>query len=152
MRSAINVTDCVPFKNQNAETEFKSKFMENIEEVVAARKASNKSTLQYRRLKRYDQLRLSDKKKLILPVSDQIADVKSFVTNDDLFDVIHNAHRECGHGGRDRMIKALGNKYVKFNQMSKICQVCQEKRNQPKKGLRLFKELDSRGQVDLINM
>lgn len=83
-----------------------------IKEVEEAKQVAKKTTLQYRRLKRYDVLLVGGIKKLILPLSAQVTEVKYFVPNEELFEVLDNAHKECGHAGRDIMIKALSNKLL----------------------------------------
>lgn len=91
--------------------ETRQKYEELISEVESAKEAQKKTSLQYRRLKRYDILHVGDMKKLIMPLSDKM-NVQYYVTDDELFDVINSAHRECGHGDRDRTLKALRNKYA----------------------------------------
>ena len=101
-----------------------------INEVESAKQARKKTILQYRRLKRYDVLRVGDVKKLIMPLSDNM-NVRYYVT-DELFDVIKSAHRECGHGDRDRTLKVLRNKYANvtkecINIYLDLCVPCQKK-------------------------
>lgn len=38
--------------------------------------------------------------------------MKYFVTNDEIFDVIHNAHVSVGHGGRTKTLKEVNKKYI----------------------------------------
>lgn len=136
------------------------KYEELISEVESAKQARKKTTLQYRRLKRYDVLSVGDVKKLIMPLSDNM-NVQYYVTDDELFDVIKSAHRECGHGGRDRTLKVLRNKYANvtkecINFYLDLCVPCQKKKTHTKKKLvvkpLLFKETHARAQVDLIDM
>jgi len=50
------------------------------------------------------------KTKLIFPVKDDNV-VLYYVLTSELFDILQATHVSIGHGGRDRMIKELGNKY-----------------------------------------
>lgn len=77
-------------------------------------------------------------KKLILPLSAQVTEVKYFVPNEELFEVLDNAHKECGHAGRDIMIKALSNKYANVTRECStlylgLCEACHKKKKHPKK-------------------
>jgi hypothetical protein len=47
-------------------------------------------------------LKVSDVNKLIIPVSEN-NEIKYYVHNEELFDVIHVVHLSIGHGGRNRM-------------------------------------------------
>ncbi|XP_043471318.1 KRAB-A domain-containing protein 2-like [Leptopilina heterotoma] len=130
-------------------------------EVEEAKRKTKKSSLDYRRLNRFEVLCIGGCKKLIKPVIDESADIKYYVTKCELFNVMYDAHINCGHGGRNRMEKALLAKYanicrkiiVKF---INLCVVCEKKKNHPKKGLvvkpLLFREINLRAQVDLIDM
>jgi len=140
--------------------ETRQKYEELISEVEFAKKVKKKTSLQYRRLKRYDVLCVGNVKKLITPLSNKM-NTQYYVTDDELFDVIDSAHRECGHGGRDRTVKVLRNKYANvtkecINLYLDLCVPCQKKKSCPKKGLvvkpLLFTEIQARAQVDLIDM
>ena len=75
---------------------------------------------------------------------------------------INEAHIETGHGGRDRMLKHLGQKYANITAdavelFKSYCRVCQEKKKRPKTTgviIRpiLSSEFNSRSQVDLVDM
>jgi len=56
----------------------------------------------YKLLKKYDVLKVAVINKLIVPLSDN-NEIKYYVHNEELFDVIHNIHLSIGHGGRNRM-------------------------------------------------
>ena len=51
-------------------------------------------------------------KKLIVPLRVGKPNIKYYVINDEIFDVINTAHIKCGHGGRNRLEKALFVKYA----------------------------------------
>jgi hypothetical protein len=84
-----------------------------------------------------------------------------YVTFDELFNVIHEAHTVVGHVGRTRMIKDLNRKYKNVSVESivtylRLLEPCQKKQKTPKKGIIvkpiLHNEINSRCQVDLIDM
>ena len=115
----------------------------------------------YALLKRFDVVRVSNVAKLIYPVSEGHATIKYYVTNDELFDIIHAAHIRIGHGGRNRMIKETQLKYKNVTTECimiylNLCTSCLKKSKVAKKGLvvkpMLFKEMNSRAQVDMIDM
>lgn len=61
-----------------------------------------------------------------------------FIKNEEIFDVLFNAHESIGHGGRHRMIYQLQKKYKNVTQemiamFLKLCRTCQLKQNNPKK-------------------
>jgi len=55
-------------------------------------------------------LKVTDINKLIAPVSDN-NEIKYYVHNEELFDVIHNIHLSIRHGGRNRMEHEVNTKY-----------------------------------------
>lgn len=78
-----------------------------------------------------------------------------------MFDKLLEKHLATGHGGRDRLVEELKTKYSGITQDSvatflSLCEACQLKRKQPKKGLVvkpiLANAMNSRCQVDLIDM
>ena len=75
--------------------------------------------------------------------------------------MIHDAHLAIGHGGRNRMIKETQTKYKNITAESimlylRLCVPCLKKSKVPMKGLvikpMIFSEMNSRAQVDLIDM
>jgi hypothetical protein len=81
-----------------------------LNEVKVAKSVKGKQTVHYRRLKRYDILNIGDEEKLTVPLSAEKTEILYYVTFDELFNVIHEAHIAVGHGGRTRMIKELNRK------------------------------------------
>ena len=67
---------------------------------------------------------VSNVDKLIYPVSEGHATIKYYVTNDELFDIIHAAHIRIGHGGRNRMIKETQLKYKNVTTEPSYASVC----------------------------
>lgn len=49
--------------------------------------------------------------KLIVPLKPGETNMKYYVKNEELFDIIQQTHIRTGHGGRTRMIKELQFKY-----------------------------------------
>jgi hypothetical protein len=64
----------------------------------------------YKLLKKYNMLKVSDVNKLTVPVSEN-NEIKYYVYNEELFDVIHNVHLSIGHGGRYKMEHEVNTKY-----------------------------------------
>jgi hypothetical protein len=79
--------------------------------VNVAKSVKGKQTVHYRRLKRCDILNTGGEEKLIVPLSGEKTEILYYVTFDELFNVIHEAHITFGHGGRTCMIKELNRKY-----------------------------------------
>ncbi|XP_031330464.1 KRAB-A domain-containing protein 2-like [Photinus pyralis] len=123
---------------------------------------SEKGMKHYRRVRKYDVITIGGKDRLIKPVA-QTAESKVlyYVTNGELFDIIHNAHLAIGHGGRNRMIAEINKLYCNITKKTimvylRLCTQCQKKSSTPKKGLVPrpipHSNLNSRAQVDLIDM
>ena len=79
----------------------------------------------------------------------------------DVFDILHAAHAETGHGGRTRMYEQVKRRYVSITSEHvvlyiNLCVTCQEKAKVPRKGLvhklMIFEKYLLRAQVDLIDM
>lgn len=136
-------------------------YQEMLESVKLAKNAKTKSTLQYRRLKRFDICSVRGIEKLIARVSSGESSIKYYVTNDEMFDILHDAHLAIGHGGKHRMESECKKKYKNITQdviklYLRLCEGCQKKLKSVKKGLvvkpMVFSEMNSRCQVDLIDM
>ena len=123
---------------------------------------TKKSRHQYYLLSKYELLQCGDVEKLIKKRQSPEERPLYFTTIEDTFHIIHNAHITTGHGGRDRMVKHLKDKYANITKDSvelfkSYCLVCQEKRKRPKTHGIVVKpilssEFNSRAQVDLIDM
>lgn len=136
-------------------------YLEIIDSVKSAKEAKSKTTLQYRRLKRFDLCSVSGVEKLIAPLSSSETTIKYYVTNDEMFDILHETHLAVGHGGKHRMEKECKKKYKNVTQeviklYLRLCEPCQKKLKSAKKGIvvkpLLSTEMNSRCQVDLIDM
>jgi hypothetical protein len=117
--------------------------------------------LDYRRLKRFDILKVSDEEKLIVPLKPGETNIQYYVTNDELFNILSETHIRTGHGGRTRMLKELQVRYKNITYevimlYLNLCKQCQMKYSAPKKGIvvkpMVSSELNSRCQVDLIDL
>jgi hypothetical protein len=129
------------------------------EVIFAKRKCS--TPLDYRRLKRFDILKVSDEEKLIVPLKPGETNIQYYVTNDELFNILSETHIRTGHGGRTRMLKELQVRYKNITYevimlYLNLCKQCQMKHSAPKKGIvvkpMVSSELNSRCQVDLIDL
>lgn len=135
----------------------RSAYREKIEAVKDSKgKIKNKTPEDYQRLKRYDIKKINDTDYLIHPNTNTL-----YVCLDEIFDIIHSTHVELEHAGREGMWRELKKKYrnITVEQVTiylTLCTICQEKTNIPKKNLvvkpMVFDELNSRCQVDLIDM
>jgi hypothetical protein len=108
-------------------------------------------------------LQCGDVEKLIKKKDEQNTNdgVKYFAHTDKIFDIVKRAHTSTGHGGRDKMLKAL-TKYANVTRdvvelYKSFCSECLQKRKRPRvKGVVvkpiLTGDYGSRGQVDLIDM
>lgn len=115
----------------------------------------------YKNVHKYDVITISGKEYLIKSVKDTASNVIYYVTNEELFDVLNTCHTSIGHGGRDRMVSELKQKYCNITREAimtylKLCIHCEKKSSNPKRGLVskpiLHKAFNSRAQMDLIDM
>lgn len=111
-------------------------------------------------MKRFDLIKVGDSEKLIYPVSDNSV-IKYYVTNEELFDIIHDVHFSIGHRGRNRMTKEIKKKFKNVTIEAtmlylNLCEICQKKSKLPEKGLvvkpMISSAMNSHCQVDLIDM
>jgi hypothetical protein len=126
-------------------------------EVEGAKSAVKKTSLQYRRLKRFDVLETGEVKKLIAKGET----VRYFLPAEEIFDVIESAHVATGHGGRNRLKKEVSRKYANvtiemINIFLSVCETCQKKESKKREDLVcksvLHSEMNSCCQLDLIDM
>jgi len=107
-------------------------------------------------------MQCGDVEKLIKKRADSTTAPLYYAHIDDIYDIIKRAHVSTGHGGRDKMIKALSIKYANITSdvielFKSFCLECLKKRKRTAvKGVVvrpiLTKDFGSRGQVDLIDM
>ncbi|VVC46293.1 Ribonuclease H-like domain,Integrase, catalytic core [Cinara cedri] len=114
-----------------------NELIEIISELKAGRK--KKQPKDFRLIKRYDVLVVQGNMKLIFSVKDDNV-VLYYVPTSELFDILQTTHIS-GHGGHDRMIKELRNKYKNIPRSKKGVVV---------KPI-ISSDFNSRCQVDLID-
>lgn len=128
-------------------------------DVVQAKEKVKKTSLDYRRLRRFNVIEIDGIKKLIEP--GKLHPIRYVLPIEEMFDVLVNAHQATGHGGRDRMWAEVAPKYSSFtketiNIFTSLCESCQAKKSKIRRGLVvkpiLQTEFNSRCQVDLIDM
>lgn len=88
-------------------------------------------------------------------------EIKYYVTEDELFDILYNTHLSLGHGGRDRMNHQLTQRYKNITLTHikiflELCESCHQKKSGCKKGVvvkpMVYNEFNSRGKPDLIDL
>ncbi|XP_066970659.1 transcription activator GAGA-like isoform X6 [Macrobrachium rosenbergii] len=140
----------------------KEVYYKTIEDMkTVAQVSTTKSRHHYYILKKYEVLSCGDVEKLIKKRQSPEDRPIYYATIEDTYDIISKAHIATGHGGRDRMMKHLGENYANITTdavelYKSYCLVCQEKRKRPKTTgvvVRpiLFTEFNSQGQVDLVD-
>jgi len=107
-------------------------------------------------------LQCRDVEKLIKKRDNPEASPTYYVHTEEIFDVIKRVHIVTGHGGRDKMLKALNPKYANVSRevvelYKELCEECMKKRKRPTTTgvvVRpiLTSDYGSRSQVDLIDM
>ena len=141
----------------------KDVYFQTIEDMKeAAGISTTKSCNHYYILKKYEVLQCGDVEKLIKKRKSPEERPKYYATIEDTYDIISKAHIATGHGGRDRMLKRLGQKYANIKTdavelFKSYCVVCQEKRKRPKTTGVVVKPIlsrafNSRDQVYLFDM
>jgi hypothetical protein len=118
----------------------KLKYDQLILHMIQSKNNSKKKELNdYKLLKKYNVLKVSDVNKLNVPVSENNK-IKYYVHNEELFDVIHNVHLSIGHGGRNRTEHDVNTKYKNITReiialYLNSCELCKKKGSTAKKGL-----------------
>lgn len=110
-----------------------------INKVKSLKIKSHKDGNEYRFLKRYDVIDINGVTKLISPLTEEDT-IKFFVNDEDLFEVLNDAHTTTGHGGRDRMVKHLKTKYKNITYKDiliflSLCELCLQKQTSLKRGI-----------------
>ncbi|CAG9835992.1 unnamed protein product [Diabrotica balteata] len=111
----------------------KERYSKTISEVISA-KTKCSTPLDYRRLKRFDVLKVDDEEKLIVPLKPGETNAQYYVINDELFTILSETHTRIGHGGRTRMLKELQVKYKNVTHevvmlYLNLCKYCRMKNN-----------------------
>lgn len=119
----------------------------------------NKTAMDYYWLKKYDIVETGNEESLIfkrLTVSDPTVYI---LPREQYFDVLMDIHKSCGHGGRDKILYNIKNKYYipkkAVELFASLCPICETKKNVPKKGIVtkpiVSRDFNLRGQVDLMD-
>jgi len=145
----------------------KGEYFNLVDEVKSAADYGDKTKTarQYYLLRRYQVVQCGDVEKLIKkrPAdADAEANTLYFTHMDDMYDIVKRAHLSTGHGGRDKMLKTLSQKYANITSdvvelYKSLCAECLKKRKRRAvKGVVvkpiLTKDFGSRAQIDLIDM
>lgn len=131
-----------------------------IQETKEAQNQKSKTTRDFRRLKRFAVCTVNGEERLIVPLQGQ-QQMQFFVTTDQLYDVIAEAHLASEHKGRNVLMPMLQQKYKNVTKEAvqiylELCPTCLLKKRVKKRGLTVkpmvFQELNDRWQIDLIDM
>lgn len=101
--------------------------------TVLSTPGARKLMKHYRMVRKYDVITINGKDRLIKPVAETTeSKVLYYVTNGELFDIIHNAHLAIGHGGRNRMVSEINKLYCNITKETimiylRLCTQCQKK-------------------------
>lgn len=114
---------------------------------------------EYYWISKYDTMHICGEDYLILKKSSPNSPTIRVIAMEDYFDLLLQIHRECGHGGRDKMRYSIKDKfYIQIKAIEifvSLCPTCDIKRNLPKKGIVtkpiISKDFNVRGQIDLID-
>lgn len=131
-----------------------------VREVEEAKcKEKNKTRTDRRRLHRFDIVVENNLKKLICAkIKDKIV---YYVNSTEYFDILYEAHKQCGHGKLVAMNSIIKMKYQNIprtviNIFIGFCEVCQRTASTKRKGLvvkpLIFEDFNCRAQVDLIDL
>lgn len=113
------------------------RYNENINKVLSLKLKPKKEPYDYNFLKRFDVLAVDGVRKLIVPLKEG-SDIKYYVHDGELFDILHKIHISIGHGGRDRMVGEVKRKFknVTYKDVMlflNLCEPCQQKQKREKK-------------------
>jgi len=106
-------------------------------------------------------MKVCNVERLVVPINEG-NQIKYYVHNEELFNILHKTHLSIGHGGRSRMEHELNNKYKNITREAimlylNLCESCQKKGSTIKVVILVVKpiiskEMNSRCQIDLIDM
>lgn len=112
-------------------------------------------------IKTYDVMQISNVYKLTYPVAVGSTIIRYYVIKEEIFDIIHESHINTGHGGRNKMYEEVQKKYKNLTQEHifmylAFCESCLKKSSILRNGIvvkpMVFREMNSRGQVDFIDI
>ncbi|CAF4046187.1 unnamed protein product [Rotaria sordida] len=162
------VAELLKLKNKSLNNPFFSpeRYNQTIELINNAKLKSNaqRSDQEVSLLKTYDVINVGTQQKLVKNINSSEGNlIKYYVTSDEIFDIIQNAHTAIGHRGIKYTMKEIKKKYINITEKQiKLflsgCYECKVKRSKPKHSSKLVinpitsNDFNSRGQVDLIDM
>ncbi|XP_050524189.1 KRAB-A domain-containing protein 2-like [Daktulosphaira vitifoliae] len=103
-------------KNNNSVYLSAVKYNEIVSEIKNVRSSGIKSNKAYRILKKYDLITIGEEDKLILPLLEGNTNILYYITNENIYDVLHDVHLSIGHGGKHRMNAEVKKKYKNITQ------------------------------------
>ena len=155
------LNELIASKSQNTKIFSKLQYSEMIQKVKISKANKNKKPEDYHRLRRYDvYCDVMEREKLIAPPK-QGSVAKFYVNTEEIFEILHETHVSIGHGGRNKMEKTIHSKYKNITREMigiylSLCKTCGKRHNASRKSAAensiLNTEMNSRGQVDIINM
>ncbi|CAI6370762.1 unnamed protein product [Macrosiphum euphorbiae] len=116
-------------KNNNSVYLSAVKYNKIVSEIKNVRSSGIKSNKAHRILKRYDLITIGEEDKLILPLLESNTNIVYYITNENIYDVLHDVHLSIGHGGKHRMNAEVKKKYKNITQeaVSIYLKFCQSK-------------------------
>lgn len=154
------LSNILEFKKPNSTYLSKLKYDELILHLKELKSKKTKIPNDYKLIKKYDTMKVCNVERLVVPINEG-NQIKYYVHNEELFNILHETHLSIGHGGRSRMEHELNNKYKNITREAimlylNLCESCQKKGSTIKKGLVvkpiISKEMNSRCQIGLIDM
>lgn len=134
---------------------------EVINEIKIAKETINvglrRTSMEYYWMNKYEIITIENEESLILKKTKPQNQPIRILPREKYFDVLLDIHTLCKHGGRDKMLNYIKNKYYIPKKPVEIfvslCPKCHTKRNGFKNEARMnvSKKLNIRGQVDLID-
>lgn len=137
-----------------------AKISDAVSEMAASKvPGTKKNSKQYRLIKKYDIMEVGDSKYLIKKRKNHDEPIVQLVARENFFEILNTIHKNIGHGGRDKMMYALKDKYYIPKPIVlifyKLYNVCNLKKSQQHKNIVvkpiLSKDFNVHGQVDLID-
>lgn len=132
--------------------------LENVKKILSEPENKTKKKT-YHWFRNYDLLKIGESTSVILKRSNESEPIVYMVATEDYYDKLLEAHVQTGHGGRDKILYYLKEKFripkVASEIFVKCCQTCNRKRAAPKKGVVIkpivTEGFNSRVQIDLID-
>lgn len=120
-----------------------SKILQIIHDVKEAKTKDKKSSKDYRRLQRFEIIKIGDCEEKLIKRSSS-GQLKYYVSNEEMYDVINLAHIATGHGGRDRLLKETSRQYANVTRDAVVlflsyCKECQLKKKAKRRALAVKK-------------